>query len=157
MPVPDYQTLMLPVLRPSLRLLGDAAEHAAGSVIEALAVSPRRNAPVRGVASMTTPNQRPRISQPSRRTSTPVEIIAAQLPQVLVMHDASDGSQVGSCSGEPPRGNQYFSWVRTLTTTAWARAALDDQCGGQAVVCKGGVALQTAAFGERCTLPYRRG
>jgi len=33
MPVPDYQTLMLPVLR----LLGDAADHAAGSVIEALA------------------------------------------------------------------------------------------------------------------------
>jgi len=32
MPVPDYQTLMLPVLR----LLADAAEHPAGSVIEAL-------------------------------------------------------------------------------------------------------------------------
>jgi len=38
------------------------------------------------------------------------ELIAAQLPQVLVMHDASDGSQVGSCSREPPRGNQYLSW-----------------------------------------------
>jgi len=36
------------------------------------------------------------------------ELIAAQLPQVLVMHDASDGSQVGSCSGEPSRGNQYL-------------------------------------------------
>jgi len=34
------------------------------------------------------------------------ELIAAQLPQVLVRHDASHGSQVGSCSGEPPRGHQ---------------------------------------------------
>ena len=34
------------------------------------------------------------------------ELIAAQLPQVLVMHDASDGSQVRSCSREPPRGDQ---------------------------------------------------
>ena len=34
------------------------------------------------------------------------ELIAAQLPQVLMMHDASDGSQVRSCSGEPPCGNQ---------------------------------------------------
>ena len=36
------------------------------------------------------------------------ELIAAQLPQVLVMHDASDGSEVGSCSREPSRGNQYL-------------------------------------------------
>ena len=35
-------------------------------------VSPRRNSPVRGVAPTTTPNQRPWISQPSMRTSTPV-------------------------------------------------------------------------------------
>ena len=37
------------------------------------------------------------------------ELTAAQLPQVLTMHDASDGSQMGSCSREPPRGNQYLS------------------------------------------------
>ena len=36
------------------------------------------------------------------------ELIAAQLPQVLVMHDPSHGSQVRSCSREPPRGNQYL-------------------------------------------------
>ena len=36
------------------------------------------------------------------------ELIAAQLPQVLVMHDPSHGSQMGSCSHEPPRGNQYL-------------------------------------------------
>jgi hypothetical protein len=60
-------------------------------------------------------------------------VITGQLPQVLVMHDASDGSQVGSCSSKPPRGDQYLRRVRTLTTT-WARAALDDHRGGQAVV-----------------------
>jgi hypothetical protein len=37
------------------------------------------------------------------------ELITAQLPQVLVMHDASDSSQVGPCSREPPRGNQDLS------------------------------------------------
>jgi hypothetical protein len=34
------------------------------------------------------------------------KLIAAQSPQVLVMHDASDGSQMRSYSREPPRGNQ---------------------------------------------------
>ena len=34
------------------------------------------------------------------------ELIAAQLPQVLVMHDARHGSQVRSCSREPPRRDQ---------------------------------------------------
>src|SRR4029077_7624351 len=34
------------------------------------------------------------------------ELIAAQLPKVLLMHDGSDSGQVRSCSGEPPRGNQ---------------------------------------------------
>ena len=34
------------------------------------------------------------------------ELIAAQLPQILGMHDASDGGQVRPCSREPSRGNQ---------------------------------------------------
>jgi hypothetical protein len=37
------------------------------------------------------------------------ELIAAQPPQVLGMHDASDGRQMGSCCREPPRGNQDLS------------------------------------------------
>jgi hypothetical protein len=74
-------------------------------------VSPRRNSPSRGVAPTTTPNQRPRMSQPSMRTSM-IELIAAQLPQVVAMHDASDGSQMGSGSGEPPRGNQDLGRVQ---------------------------------------------
>jgi len=36
----------------------------------------------------------------------PGELTAADLPQVLRVHDAGDGSQVRSCSGEPPRGDQ---------------------------------------------------
>jgi len=36
------------------------------------------------------------------------ELITAQLPQLLVMHDASNGSQVGTCSREPPRRDQYL-------------------------------------------------
>ncbi len=34
------------------------------------------------------------------------ELIAAQLPQIPVMHDAYHGSQVRSRSREPPRGNE---------------------------------------------------
>ncbi len=34
------------------------------------------------------------------------QLIAAQLPQVLRMHEASHGSQVRPCPREPPRGNQ---------------------------------------------------
>jgi hypothetical protein len=30
------------------------------------------------------------------------------LPQVLVMHDASNGSQVRPCSHKPPRSDQYL-------------------------------------------------
>jgi len=36
------------------------------------------------------------------------ELIATQLPQILVMHDPSHGSQVRPCSRQPPRGNQYL-------------------------------------------------
>ena len=38
------------------------------------------------------------------------ELIAAQLPQVVVMHDPGHGSQVRSCSSEPPRGDQCLGW-----------------------------------------------
>lgn len=36
------------------------------------------------------------------------QLIAAQLPQVVGMHDASYGNQVRSRSREPPRGDQYL-------------------------------------------------
>jgi hypothetical protein len=72
-------------------------------------VSPRRDSPSRGVAPTTTPNQRPRISPAVDTNIESGELSAAQPPQVLGMHDASESSQVGPCSREPPRGNQYLS------------------------------------------------
>ena len=36
------------------------------------------------------------------------ELIAAQPPQILVMHDPSHGSQVRPCPRQPPRGNKYL-------------------------------------------------
>jgi hypothetical protein len=36
----------------------------------------------------------------------PGELIAAQSPQILAMHNPRHGSQVRSCSREPPCGNQ---------------------------------------------------
>jgi hypothetical protein len=73
------------------------------------------------------------------------ELIAAQLPQVLLMHDASHGSQVRPCCCELPRSNQDLGRVRTLTTTAWARAAADDHRGGEGwVVLAQSARLSTA-------------
>jgi len=37
------------------------------------------------------------------------ELFAAQLPQILAMHDSSDGRQVWPCSREPPCGDQDLS------------------------------------------------
>jgi hypothetical protein len=36
------------------------------------------------------------------------ELIAAQLPQIFMMHDPGNGSQVRACSREPPCGDQYL-------------------------------------------------
>ncbi|HJY70940.1 MAG TPA: hypothetical protein VJ347_04100, partial [Streptosporangiaceae bacterium] len=65
-------------------------------------------------------------------------LIAAQLPQVLVMYDASDGSQVGSCCRKPSRGNQYLSWGKD------AHHASDSH---------GEPAAITAACRVRCAVP----
>jgi hypothetical protein len=79
--------------------------------------SPRRNSPG--------PPRGPDDAEPAAADIPAVDadvdsrqLIAAQLPQVLVMHDASDSSQMGPCSREPSRGNQDLGRVRTLTTTA---------------------------------------
>ena len=69
-------------------------------------VWPRGNSPSRGAAPTSTPNQRPRISQPSMRTSIIGELIAARLPQVLTVYDPSHDSRLRSRAREPPRGDQ---------------------------------------------------
>ena len=48
------------------------------------------------------------------------------------MHDASDGSQVGSCSREPPRGNQYLGRGQDAHHDSMG-TALDDHRGGTVV------------------------
>jgi hypothetical protein len=50
------------------------------------------------------------------------------------MGEASHGSQVRSCPRRPPRVNQHLGRARTLTTTAWAREALDDHYGDETVI-----------------------
>jgi hypothetical protein len=58
------------------------------------------------------------LSTTGRRRSQPrltpglkitIELGAAQLPQILGVDDAGDGSKVGSRSGEPPCGDQDLS------------------------------------------------
>jgi hypothetical protein len=71
------------------------------------------------------------------------------------MHDARESSQLGSCPCEAPRAIRISAGVRTLTTTAWARAALDDNRGGQAVVRRW-IALQPAALSARVPVPVGR-
>jgi hypothetical protein len=60
------------------------------------------------------------------------ELIAAHLPQVLVMHD---GSQVARAPASRRAAISTSAGARTLTTTAWARAAPDDHPGGETVRC----------------------
>ena len=59
-------------------------------------------------------------------------VIAAQLPQILVMHHPGHGNEVRPCPREPPRGDQHLGRGQDATTTAWAHAALHDHRGGQA-------------------------
>ena len=56
------------------------------------------------------------------------ERIAAKLPQVLLMHDASPGSRVRPCCRATIRISPR---VRTLTTTAWARTVADEHRVGE--------------------------
>jgi hypothetical protein len=71
-------------------------------------VSPRRSSPSRGVAPTTTPEPAAADIPAVGADVDSGELIAAQLSQVLVMHDPGDGSEVGACSREPPRGDQYL-------------------------------------------------
>src|SRR5208337_45677 len=97
-------------------------------------VSPRRNAPSRGVAPTTTPNQRPRISQPSMRTSAPVSSARHSCHRSSCCTRPATAAR---CGRAPPSRRAAISTsagVRTLTTTAWAYPALDDHRDGEAAV-----------------------
>ena len=64
------------------------------------------------------------MSQPFDADVDSGEFIAAQLPQVLLSYDASHGSQVRSCSGEPSRGDQDLGRGQDAVSAA-AHTALD--------------------------------
>jgi hypothetical protein len=70
------------------------------------------------VATTTTPNQRLRIFQPSIQTSTHRELIAAQLPQVLVINDASDGDKMGLASASRRAAISVSVGLRTAPRTS---------------------------------------
>jgi hypothetical protein len=80
------------------------------------------------------------------------ELIAAQLAEIVVMHDASHDSQVRSCSGQLPGGDQDLGRGPTLTTTAWAGTALGDHRGGQTVA---EMARLLRAAEVRAVLPWK--
>ena len=58
------------------------------------------------MAPTTTPNQRPPDIPAINTDVDPGELIAAQLSQVLTMHDPGHSSQVRPRPCEPPRGKQ---------------------------------------------------
>jgi hypothetical protein len=95
-------------------------------------VSPRRNTPSRGVASMTTPNQRPWISQPSARTSTPVSSSRHNCHRSSGCTMPATAARCGRALASRRAAISVSAGVRTLTTTAWAHAELDDHQAGAA-------------------------
>jgi hypothetical protein len=111
-------------------------------------VWPRGSSPVRGVARDDA-NQQSRDIRAADADVDAGQPIAAQLPQVLLSCDASHGSQVRSCPASRRAAISTSAAVRTLTTTAWARAALDDHRDGQAVVRTGGSPPASGPVGGR--------
>ena len=93
-------------------------------------VSPRRSSPVRGVASTTTPNQRPRIFQPSIRTSTPVSSSRHSRHMSSGCTMPATAARWGRTPASRRAAIRTSAGVRTLTTTAWAHTGLDDHRGG---------------------------
>jgi hypothetical protein len=93
-------------------------------------VSPRRNSPVRGVAPTTTPNQRPRISQPSIWTSSPVSSSRHSCQRSSWCTMPARAARWGRAPASRCAAIRTSAGVRTLTLTAWACAALADHRDG---------------------------
>jgi len=92
-------------------------------------VWPRRNSPVRGVAPTTMPNQRPRMSQPSILTSTPVSSPRHNSHRSSLFTMPATAARWGRAPASRRAATRTSAGVRTLTTPAWARAAPDDHRG----------------------------
>jgi hypothetical protein len=93
-------------------------------------VSPRRNSPSRGVAPTTTPNQRPRISQPSRWTSSPVSSSRHNCHRSSRCTTPARAARWGRAPASRRAAIRTSAGVRTLTPTAWAWATLADHRDG---------------------------
>jgi hypothetical protein len=118
-------------------------------------VSPRGNSPSRGVAPTTTPNQRPRISQPSMRTSAPVSSSRHSCHRSSGCTRPATAARCGLAPASRRAAISVSAGVRTLTLTAWAHALLGDHRGGQAAVRRMEQPSKRGAFGGRCALPLR--
>jgi hypothetical protein len=88
-------------------------------------VSPRGISPSRGVAPTTTPNQRPRISQPSMRTSTPVSSSRHSSHRSSRCEMPATAARCGRAPARRRTAINTSAGVRTLITTAWAHATPD--------------------------------
>ncbi len=123
-------------------------------------VSPRRSSPVRGVAPTTTPNQRPRISQPSMRTSRPVSSSRHSCHRSSGCTMPATAARWGRAPASRRAAIRTSAGVRTLTPTAWARAALDDHRDGRTAVRRAasglGCGAQNAPRGQPGFQPGRR-
>jgi hypothetical protein len=97
-------------------------------------VSPRCSSPSRGAAPTTTPNQRPRISQPSTRTSAPVSSSRHSCHGSSGCTMPATAARWGRAPASRRAAISISARVRTLTTTAWAGATLDDHPGGETVL-----------------------
>ncbi len=83
------------------------------------------------------------------------ELITAQLPQILGMHDASEDSQYGRAPASRRAAIRTSAGVSTLTTTAWAHAVLDDHRDGQASP-RAGSPPTSGPIGEPCAMARTR-
>jgi hypothetical protein len=116
-------------------------------------VWPRRSSPIRGVAPMTIPNQRPRMSQPPVPTSTPVGSARHNCHRSAGCTMPATAARCGRAPASRRAAIPTTPGVRTLTTPAWARAALDDHRGrgaAEGVPCDGHRAgTSSAGDGQR--------
>jgi len=139
--VPESSGLVVPPVKAGLRLIsGSRGVRAVPSGRQSCArgSSRRGAAPSRGLGPTTTPNQRPRISQPSMRTSAPVSSSRHSCHRSSGCTRPATAARCGRAPASRRAAISTSAGVRALTMTARAHAALDDHRGGQAAVRRTG-------------------
>ena len=112
--------------------------------------SSRRVAAPRAAAwpPTTTPNQRPRISQPSVRTSTPVSSSRHSCHRSSRCTMPATAARCGRAPASRRAAIRTSAGVSTLTTTAWARPAPDGHRDSETVVRSPAVTPSTRESGS---------